>query len=69
MANTKDYLSARDQYIALIKAELLGPGSEISIPDPEHELVTNSPDVRYSIGVLFPKNNRMNADNDDASRV
>lgn len=71
MENTsiKDYISARNQYISLIKAELLGPGSEISIPDQEHELVTTSPDIRYSIGVLFPKNNRFNADNNDTSRV
>lgn len=64
-----EFLSARDEYIARVKEELLGPGSEISIPDAEHELITNSPDVRYSIGILFPKNNRLNADNNDSSRV
>lgn len=60
---------ARDEYIAHIKEELLGPGSEISIPNAEHELITNSPDVRYSIGILFPKNNKLNADNNDSLRV
>lgn len=69
MSSTRDYLSARNEYIKLVKEELLGPGSEISIPDAEHELITNSPDVRYSIGILFPKNNKLNADNDDSSRV
>lgn len=69
MASKSEYLSARDEYITLVKKELLGPGSEISIPDEEHELITNSPDVRYSIGVLFPKNNKLNADNDDSSRI
>lgn len=44
-------------------------GSEISIPNAEHELITNSPDVRYSIGILFPKNNKLNADNNDSLRV
>lgn len=69
MSNINDYLSARDEYIDLIKKELRGPGSEICIPDIEHELINSSPDVRYSIGILFPKNNKLNADNDDPSRV
>lgn len=69
MNSISEYLSARNEYIARIKAELLGPGSEISIPDAEHELITNSPDVRYSIGILFPKNNKLNADNNDSLRV
>lgn len=69
MENIKDYLETRDQYISLIKNELLGPGSEISIPDREHELITTSPEKRYSIGVLFPKNNMLNADNDDSARI
>lgn len=65
----ENYLAARDEYINLIKQELLGPGSEVSIPDKEHELITNAPDVRYSIGILFPKNNKLNADNDDSARI
>lgn len=69
MSSTSEYLSARDEYITLVKAELLGPGSEISIPDAEHELISNSPDVRYSIGILFPKNNKLNADNNDSLRI
>lgn len=69
MSSIKEFLLARDEYIARVKEELLGPGSEISIPDAEHELITNSPDVRYSIGILFPKNNKLNADNNDPSRV
>ena len=58
MSSIREFLSARDEYITRVKEELLGPGSEISIPDSEHELITNSPDVRYSIGILFPKNNK-----------
>ncbi len=65
----QEYLKARDEYISLIKAELLGPGSEVSIPDAEHELITNSPDIRYSIGILFPRNNKLNADNNDTARL
>lgn len=69
MHSINEFLSARDEYIARVKEELLGPGSELSIPDAEHELITNSPDVRYSIGILFPKNNKLNADSNDSSRV
>ena len=69
MSTIHEYLEARENYISLIKSELLGPGSEISIPDKEHELITNSPDVRYSIGILFPRNNKLNADNDDPAKV
>ena len=66
---TKTLIEVRKEYVELVKKELLGPGSEISIPDEAHELITNSPDVRYSIGILFPRNNTINADNDDSSRV
>lgn len=65
----KEYIETRSQYVELIKKELLGPGSEISIPDEQNELITNSPDVRYSVGILFPRNNKMNADNNDSARV
>lgn len=62
-------ISAREEYIKLIKKELLGPGSEISLPDEEHELISDSPNTRYSIGILYPRENKINADNDDSSRV
>lgn len=64
-----DMLKTRDEYIELIRRELLGPGSEISMPDAEHELISNSPDVRYSIGILFPRDNKLNADSDSSNRV
>ena len=68
MASRNDMLKTRDEYINGIRKELLGPGSEISIPDEEHELITNS-DVRYSIGILFSRNNKMNADNDEPAKT
>lgn len=58
-------IEARKEYIELAKKELLGPGSEISIPDEEHEIISNSPELHYSIGILFPRDNKMDADNDD----
>lgn len=69
MINKQEMLKARDEYIELVKKELMGPGSEISIPDSEHELISDAPNTRYSVGILFTKNTKMNADNDDASRV
>lgn len=69
MTNKQEMLKARDEYIELVKKELMGPGSEISIPDSEHELISDAPNTRYSVGILFTKNTKMNADNDDASRV
>ena len=63
------YLKTRSEYIRRIRCELLGPGSEITIPDAEHELISSPPSVRYSIGVLFPPDEKMNADNDDSTRV
>ena len=62
-------IETRKEYIELIKKELLGPGSEISIPDKEHELISSSPKSRYSIGILYPKNNQINADNDDTTKA
>ena len=37
MSSISEFLSARDEYITRVKEELLGPGSEISIPDAENE--------------------------------
>lgn len=61
-------IQARKEYIELVKKELLGPGSEISIPDEEHEIISNSPEIHYSIGILFPRNSKMDVDNDDLPR-
>ena len=64
-----EFIQAREDYIELIKKELLGPGSEISLPDEEHELISDSPNTRYSMGILYPQGNKLNADNNDMSRV
>lgn len=61
----KEMISAREEYINLIKAELLGPGSEFPIPDAEHELISSDPTKRYSVGILFPRGNIINYDNDE----
>lgn len=58
-------IDAREEYIQLIKSELLGPGSEFNIPDKEHELISSSPISRYSIGILYPQGNYINQDNEE----
>ncbi len=58
-------LKAREEYINLIKAELLGPGSEFSIPDVEHELISSQPTSRYTVGILYPQHFYMNQDNEE----
>lgn len=65
----KTYIDTRTEYVSLIKKELLGPGSEVSLPDEKHELISTSPEKRYSIGILFPRDMKIGADNDDTSSV
>jgi len=65
----KQMIDARDEYINLIKSELLGPGSEFGVPDIEHELISSSPMSRYSIGILYSQGNQVNQDNDEATPI
>lgn len=62
--NYLDLFEARNHLINEVRKELLGPGSEISYPDEEHEIITDLPEVRYSTGILYPQQNIMNSDND-----
>ena len=62
-----EYITARKEYVERVKKELLGPGSEVSIPDEEHELISSSPSVRYSIGILFPQKQCMVRENEDTT--
>lgn len=62
-----EYIAARKEYVERVKKELLGPGSEVSIPDEEHELISSSPSVRYSIGILFPQKQCMVRENEDTT--
>ena len=61
----REMISAREEYIDIIRAELLGPGSEFSLPDAEHELISSTPTSRYSVGILFPQGNEVSQDNDE----
>ena len=62
-----EYITVRKEYVEYIKKELLGPGSEVCIPDVEHELISGSPNIRYSVGILFPQKQIMLRENDDAT--
>lgn len=63
-----ELISARNEYVDKIKAELAGPGSEFSIPDAEHELISASPTSRYSTGILFPQGDKVGLDNDEVDQ-
>jgi hypothetical protein len=59
----------RVELVTNIRKEMLGPGSEYSIPDEEHEIITDLPEIRYSVGILFPQKNLINADNNEIPSV
>ena len=63
---TEQIIQTREEYIRAIRAEMLGPGSEFSLPDAEHELLSSSPINRYSVGILYPQGNKVNLENDDS---
>ena len=64
----KQAYDARKFLIEEMRKELLGPGSEYSIPDDAHEIITDLPEVRYSVGILFPQREKYMADNDDTAK-
>lgn len=65
---SRQVYEARKILINDIKKELLGPGSEYSSPDAAHEIITDLPEVRYSVGILFPQKERYGIDNNDSIR-
>lgn len=52
---TDECLKARDIIINNMQKQLEGPGAEGSIPDAEHEIITDIPSRRYSCGILYPQ--------------
>ena len=65
----EDLLRTRDQYIDMIRAEIIGPGSEFDLPDRDHELISSNPVSRYSAGILFPQGNKNKQDNDETVEI
>ena len=62
----EELLETRERLAEILRKELLGPGSEVSIPDEEHELISSSPEQRYSMGILFPREQHFNAENNES---
>lgn len=58
-------LKVRSQIIERCRREMLGPGSEDIGCDIENEVISDSPVERYSLGVLFPQNNKYNIDEEN----
>ena len=56
---------ARGILLGNLQDEIVGPGSECSLPDRETEVITDLPENRYYVGVLYPQNNQIMADNDE----
>lgn len=54
----KDLLQIRSDLKDCLRKELMGPGSEISYPDEAHELISESPSERYSVGILYTQQSR-----------
>lgn len=51
----KEYAEVRNFLVNSVIRELIGPGSEQVGPDPEEEIITENPRIRYTIGMLFPQ--------------
>ena len=65
MSSVSNRILNRNEYIEKLKKELLGPGSEISLPDEAHELISANPEKRYSIGILFPQSKNIGGNFDE----
>lgn len=60
----EEFKEAREKIYEEVKKELLGPGSEDIGGDIEHELITDDPISRYSLGILFPREDISKQDTD-----
>lgn len=72
--NRKDFidecLKARETIISELKVQLEGPGADGSIPDAEHEIITDIPSKRYSCGILYPQQVTLETeDTDDTGEI
>lgn len=59
----QEFVDAREQLLKGLKDELIGPGSEDTGNDPEYELISESPSVRYTVGILFPQKHQFDVEN------
>ena len=54
----EDLLKIRGSVIEAMRAQLMGPGSEVSYPNADQELISEPPSDRYSVGILYPQNQK-----------
>lgn len=59
-------IEIRKKIVNAIRKELMGPGSEVSYPDDEHELISENPVNRYSVGMLYPQETKYGVSESDA---
>ena len=60
-------LKARETIISELKVQLEGPGADGSIPDAEHEIITDIPSKRYSCGILYPQRVTLETEDTDTA--
>lgn len=65
----EDCIKARELIYQEIEKELLGPGSEPISGNIEHELITDDPISRYSLGILYPRECKNEQDTDSKLEV
>ncbi|MFI3164102.1 MAG: helicase-related protein [Bacillota bacterium] len=58
MSFDEELRDVRSRIVEEIRKELLGPGSEISYPNEENELISEPPYQRYSTGILYPRDKK-----------
>ena len=58
-------LDGRNELIDRMRMEMLGPGSELSCVDVEHEILSADPSQRYCVGILYPQGNVIGLEDDD----
>lgn len=60
-----EQLDTREKLIKQMKMEMLGPGSEEYEGDSEYEILSGKPEKRYCVGILYPKGNKCNIEEDE----
>ncbi|WP_164669394.1 helicase-related protein [Virgibacillus doumboii] len=52
---TNLYSQFRKDYLECVIKEMVGPGSEGALQNAEHEIISEKPSQRYSMGILYPQ--------------
>lgn len=61
-------LEAREHIINELRMQLEWPGADGSIPDADHEIITDIPSKRYSCGILYPQQAILDAEDIEGTR-